>query len=500
MRLEQYIDLDRELHLEGAAGEVARRLRAEAAVPVADQSDDELLLQWVRQERSPGGLSLGGLARSAFQWAFVLVALLGGVIGAAAAAGLLRYDGSQPINVLLFLAILVGIQILMIPFLLLALLYRRQLSGGLRLMQGLLGGLMRRLIRAEVTRRATGVTPEQLEAEWGRLQASGSLYSRVKPILLLLLVQGFGVAFNLGAVAALSFLVLFSDLAFAWSTTLHVEASRIHQLTGFLSAPWFWFWPEARPSLELVEATRFARFDGAYVGASDAASLLAGGWWRFLAAATVIYGLVPRLLALVAGWMLFRAEMRRALARNSRVQELTERLRTPWVVMGPTEEREEEERWPEPDGARVASVPEAARGDLRLGVVFWAYDRLPDAPALERVLHESIGGEAIFIEEAGNVEKAEAPLLERLRAKVAAGEVDGAAVFFEPFEPPKTDARRFLRAVREAVGESAPVLVLLGEFAEDRVVAAEAEDREIWQKAVGMMGDPFLFLRTVEDK
>jgi hypothetical protein len=50
--------------------------------------------------------------------------------------------------------------------------------------------------------------------------------------------QTFGVAFNVGALAAALYLVTFSDLAFSWSTTLSADIERGHRITSWLSAPW----------------------------------------------------------------------------------------------------------------------------------------------------------------------------------------------------------------------------------------------------------------------
>ena len=58
-------------------------------------------------------------------------------------------------------------------------------------------------------------------------------------------------------------LVVFTDLAFGWSTTLEVSASRIHDLARALALPWRAALPEAVPSLELVEVSRYFRAAGA---------------------------------------------------------------------------------------------------------------------------------------------------------------------------------------------------------------------------------------------
>ena len=504
MKFEQFVDLDRELHFAGEGGEKIRRARMEAVY--AGKSDEELMLAWLGEER-PAGMTLGAMVRDVFRWALVALVAAGLTSGWGMAAGLLRYDGSQPINVLLFLVALVGAQIILVPFLLLAFVFRRRLRGSLRVVQGLIGVFMRWVIRTQATQRATGRTAEELEAEWGRLQGSGTLYARVQPLLLLLLFQALGVAFNVAAIVTLVFLVAISDLTFAWSTTLQVEADQVHRWTQYLSAPWASLWSEARPSMELVETTRFIRLNGSYLGVSENAGLTAGGWWPFLAASVFTYGLLPRLLALGAGAWLVRREMRLALKQNARVRALSERLRTPWVVIGEERKRprdlRDSESEPENGVARVENVddPQVVAGsvgaDLRFGVLYWAYDEKPEGIVVERLLKDSMAADIVFQEEAGHLDKSGEASLRKLGEARKVGELDGAVVFFEPFEPPKTDALRFLRSVREAIGKEAPLLVLLGEFVDSGLAPVSESDQETWGRAIAAEGDPFLFLKTI---
>lgn len=502
MNFSQYIDLDREL--QGGAPADAERLsswaqgRSREAAAGAD--DEALLLEWVGDEACGGEGSIGSLAQNALRWTIVTLFLLGFLAGAGAAGGLLRYDGSQPINVLWFLALIVGIQILMIPLLVLAFFFRRQLRGGWRLARALFEAVMSRVIRTTVARRIGGVDAQKLEADWGRLKARHSLYAQVEPTLLLVVVQSFGVAFNLGVISCLAFLVLFSDLSFAWSTTLQVEAAQVHGVTSAISAPWAFLWPDARPSLELVQATRFVRLDGAFVGGIEDAGLRAGGWWPFLMAATITYGLLPRLLALFAGSLLVRREIRRAIGRNSQVQALTDRLRAPLVWVD-SDSAAPGRRPPDSAVADAAPAAQFLPGkELRLGAVFWAYDSRPAAEKIDDVLQQVASGKLGFSVDAGHLDSAEDEAIARVKAGLEAAEIDGAAVFFEPFEPLKGDARRFLQNLRRAMTDNAPIIALLAEFAGDDVIPSSGRDVLAWERAVQTLADPFLFVRAVSNQ
>lgn len=103
-------------------------------------------------------------------------------------------------------------------------------------------------------------------------------------------LQLFWLVFGLSLLAVLATLLLFSDLAFAWSSTL-LEPAAMHQILSGLAWPWRGWWPQAVPSLELVEQTRYLR-----IAPLAAEAEAFGHWWPFILASTLTYNLLPRLL------------------------------------------------------------------------------------------------------------------------------------------------------------------------------------------------------------
>lgn len=501
MNFGDFLDIDRHLHLDPCAEKPVERLERDRRIGRAlsgggAATDQELLVAWKNEVEAPAGPTAGTLVAAALRWTVGLLGLAGLLLGIGAATGLLRYEGDQPINVLFFLAAIVGVQILFLPLLLLALLFRGRLRRGRSLIGALAAFLFEKALDALARAASTGRegAAAELRAELGRLQASNSFFRRVRPLLLFTVLQVFGVAFNTGVAATLLFFVLFTDLAFSWGTTLQVAPEQIHRLTTALALPWGEWLPQARPTLELVESTRFVRLNGTYVSeARDvAAGLRAGGWWPFLMAATLTYGLLPRALALAFGCLLLRLEMRKAIARSLEVRALKERLRTPLVRVGGETVSSEKES---PSGGEAAAVSRSeksatARG-LDLAGIFWAYDALPPKGVAERLLREEFDARLVSEHLAGTLEGEEGlwPLLEEAKTE---GKIAGAAVFFEPFEPPKADARRFLERLRERLGADAPILVVLVEFAASEARGAEPDERQVWERSVREMGDPFL--------
>ncbi|MDX1650298.1 MAG: DUF2868 domain-containing protein, partial [Myxococcota bacterium] len=239
------------------------------------------------------------------------LAALGLVLGASAALGAFAYQPQGRINAVAVLGTLVGIPALLLLFALLNALpsgLRRVLPWIGREPEG--GGIL------QPARLAIRLLPPRTRATlaqaWGRGRGLERLTAPVQRWLLLRASQGAAVAFQGGALATAVALVVFTDLAFGWSTTLEVEPERVHELTSLLSAPWARFWPAARPSLELVEATRFFRI----AGEPDPSLPLVtyGAWWPFVVTCMAVYGLLPRLVFLGVA----RRRLRRALARALR--------------------------------------------------------------------------------------------------------------------------------------------------------------------------------------
>jgi hypothetical protein len=117
---------------------------------------------------------------------------------------------------------------------------------------------------------------EALDGAIGLARRHQRLYGDVQKWALLVASQLFAVSFHAAALAIAMLLVVFSDLAFGWSTTLTSESHRVHHIVAALAAPWARIWPDAVPPFALVEQTQYFR------GAADSPPGTAlGAWWRF---------------------------------------------------------------------------------------------------------------------------------------------------------------------------------------------------------------------------
>jgi len=519
MNLGDLMDLDRQLRLDQKAENDEARLKREEQIGRtlrdmrARESDEALLLAWKNNiDREPGP-SFGSLFETALRWTALLLAFFGLLLGWGTAAALLRQpSGSETINLVYFFGGIVGVQFLLLPFLLIAFLFRSRLQSDLlfarRIIGAFLGWIFSGFARLLLDREKAA----DLRADFGNFSAQSSFYRRVQPLLLLFLLQIFSFAFILAAAVTLLFQVLFTELNFSWETTLDSRAEQVHRLTSILSVPWASIAPQARPTLEQIEATqlRTKRHGDAFGESPPFREIdLAGkgthsrGWWRFLFAATIVYGLLPRLIALVLSAWLLKREIRRSLARSSRLQALKERLRTPVVQVReqptpslapkPKEVRKEERKQ-----KSVKSVAAPIKQGLEYAVLYWAYDERPPEEKVDELLRGRLDASIVVRFDAGQLEESDEEVMEKIATAGAELDFKGAAVFIEPFEPPKADLRRFLGLLRKTLGESLPIVVFLAEFEEGELQPVERGQWEIWDRGIRSLGDPFLLLNERE--
>lgn len=261
---------------------------------------------WLAHVR-PGG----GGARS-LHIAGVLVTIAALLIGCGAASGALHYDGKQPVNVFVFLGVLVVPQIVLLGLLLWAV-----VKGS----RGLLGAAVAALARSRWLRGSAA-------GALGTVSARLDLHADAERWHTFALAQRAAVAFNLGALATCLALVAFTDLAFGWSTTLQLGAAEVHAACRTIAAPWAWLLHDAVPRAELVRTSQWIRMPGAFVGGKSITDAVnsSGAWWSFLVAALVGWGLCPRLVAWAFGAWRARAALSRVPFDDHRSRQLFARM------------------------------------------------------------------------------------------------------------------------------------------------------------------------------
>jgi len=319
----------------------------------------EQLRGWLH--RVDAGALRDGTAGRALSALSAMLAVLGLLVGAGAARALLHYDGSQPVNLLPVLVVLVGFQLallLTLVFVALPVPWQRRLPGVSALSDLLMllspgrwaGALARRL-------------PAGWRLDWSAASGSPAVDQAVSRWAMLSLSQVFAVAFNIAVLAVMFFLLATRDIAFGWSSTLHFEPGSLQRVLAVLALPWVWI-ADAQPSLVLLEATRIYR---PWDPPADLTPY--SRWWSFLILAVLVYGLLPRVLLLLFARARLRAAVRESMLDLPGVARVLGRLNSE-LVETTSPERDPGARQ---GGADVAGADAGQRFDgCRAFVVDWA--------------------------------------------------------------------------------------------------------------------------------
>ncbi len=403
--------------------------------------------------------------------------VLGLVAGSGVAAAALHYDGTTPVNVVRALGLLVGLQLIVLS-LTLAL-----LPGG----RFGLGALQRSLvafnpagIAAAVYRRFASL-PEAVERlfVW---HAGRSAANRFAKWQVLLWAQLAAVSFNVGVLVTSFALVAATDLAFGWSTTLDLSPRDAAAVTNAVAAPWSAWLPAAVPSDALIEGSRVFRLE--HAAAAPRAAEAFTGWWPFLLASIVTYGLLPRLLLGLVALLKLRAATRRLLLDDAHVTALLDRMQSPSLHL----------RAQTPERARetVGEVP-AAAGPLEGGTaaaVVWG-DSV-DAGIVEGAVIELLSARlasAPFPAGGGASLEHDREAVER----VGALEPRHVVVFTRAYEPPLLDLLDFIGLLRRRLGDSAAVIVCPCPEPGRAVTAAQLD---AWRRTLATLRDPKLYVEV----
>jgi hypothetical protein len=468
-------DLDMKKRRDRSIGRALQQQRKQPSRQLGGWLDRVELAGWTRD---------GQEAAQLYHLLCFILVVAGLLSGWGLARAVLHYTGAAPINVVHVLGLLVLPQLLLLVLWLVAAVPHRiplfsSLQSALRVLNpGRLTGLVARFFPERRRRK--------LELLWDSDKAL--LLAPAARWLFSLWSQLFAFWFNVGLLLALFYLVSFSDLAFAWSTTLNLDSHNFHTLLNALSWPWHTLFPQAVPSLELVEISRYYRLDEGSLanglGAAERAARL-GGWWPFLVAAVVCYGLLPRLLTLGISWQRFRHHLGRALPRLPGAPELLARMNSPLITTAAL--RPEAAAQVPPASEVPAEAGSAYR--LKCAVVDWS-GAIEDHARVSAGL-KAMGIEPLDILPAGGArstaqDQATAVSLCKRRAQAV-------TVVAKAWEPPLLEFVDFVQEIRNRCGGRQAIVIALWGGAS----GVSERDREAWQLTLAQLKDPDLHLENI---
>src|SRR5688572_15101492 len=277
-------------------------------------------LAWleVMEEDDETVRSIHQRAETALHLTGFLIATAAVLLGWGATLAAFYFDGSERVNIVSVLALLVAIPTLLIVSFAIAALPTSITARipGATVAAALARGISAGRLAPWLWRMFPRDLRDAVALVSGRMKGHQRLYSTLQKWAILRWSQVLAVTFQITALAACLVLVIFTDLAFGWSTTLTsgdaaLDAERMRRITSAIATPWSWVLDEAVPSRELIEQSRYYRVTGGSVSRTEAAQL--GNWWKSVALAIGVYGLLPRAMTLATARSRLRAAIHAAI-------------------------------------------------------------------------------------------------------------------------------------------------------------------------------------------
>ncbi|SFV54990.1 hypothetical protein MNB_SV-6-816 [hydrothermal vent metagenome] len=353
LSIEEYIDLQELMQIDISSHEANRKFGLEHDHILLDST--QLIKLWIEKHRYL--LSTPILSQKVSRYmrfatlSMLIISLLLGIISGVA---LLNYSGSEPINVLYFLIATLILPITTMTLSLFA---------------------MARADRADS--RLIHISP----AFWMQNiilllpQKSREIFANlhINPLLANWIVirrsQEMALTFSIGLFLALIGVITGEDIAFGWSSTLHITPQELHHLFSLIALPWSEILPQAIPSLELIEKSHYFRLGGELSSDMIESASLLGEWWKFLAMTTLFYALFLRYLLMIWSGMRLQRAIDRATLSIDGVVDMLDEMRRPLIT---TEARDDEALLDSREEIEVESTPSLEEGySVAIG---WAID------------------------------------------------------------------------------------------------------------------------------
>jgi len=369
------------------------------------------------------------------------------ILGFSTGFALLSYSGSEPVNVIYLLLVMVGLPLLSMLLSLLSIIFGNRGAN-----------FFAHLSPLYYLERVVNFLPFAKKIEFSSLPFSATLSKWI----FLQRVQIFSFLFSLGLFLALILMIISKDIAFGWSTTLQVDAKSFQTLLATLSLPWREFIPSAVPSLELVELSHYFRL-GKHLDSNmihNADKL--GAWWKFLAMATLTYALGLRLIFWGVASYLFKQQLKKEFLSLNGVSKLIKEFQTPFV----STQSHKDEKHLEIKENIVHKVEENVDEEYQ-AILGWNFSDeqlllIEDSLSIKAKIKEPVGGKNSFLDDKKIIDKLKGDIL----------------IYVKAWEPPTMDFMDFLEDVLDNSSIKSVNIAPLG-TAESQYKYTQ-EDMEIW--------------------
>jgi hypothetical protein len=153
-------------------------------------------------------------------------------------------------------------------------------------------------------------------------------------------MQLLSLLFSFGLMISLLLIIVVKDIAFGWSTTLQISPETFQSILSTIGVLWERVFPDAIPSLELVEMSHYFRLGERIDSEMIHNANKLGAWWKFLAMVTVVYAIGCRLLLWFISKLGFKKQLERDFLVLDGVHQILREFNRAFIsTKAPTEEK-----------------------------------------------------------------------------------------------------------------------------------------------------------------
>ena len=462
--------------------DVKRTLRDDDETPFAERlerdreigrdlgalSDVDKVSGWWHQVTAQPQPTMGERVARLRRVVIAVLCLLGALTGMSVSTVVFGYEGLYPVNLFALLGVVVGIPALLLALTLFAL-------------PGWIPGL------SSVRDAVSGISPSRWMGVWLDRYSQLELFSTFSDRRrrssfarwqLLVFSQWLAVGFFTGVLLVAWLLVVVTDLAFGWSTTLQMESSSVHGALRAIANPWASWLSVASPDLSLVEASRFYRLERDGVAMARAVQM--GEWWPFVMMVIIVYGLLPRIAVLGMSYWRLHTATRSLLVADSDTTALLDRLALPTIAYN----SEASDDWS--IKSAMVAVPPSLEAAQATQIMVWN-DAVSIGDA-ERWLEQRLGISAAEPVYLGVLQDATERAEELNSLEVG---VRRLVIFTKGWEPPLLEFADVIESIRSCISADASLTVVPLDVTGQHVQRAE---RDVWAQALTKVDDARLYV------
>ncbi len=500
MKLSEIIDIEFQLYKDSQSDPAAIRRRDRnigQEYRGQEKARVSIFLYWLNKVKNKNSYP-GSYISYALTFLRYVLFFLFLISGATTCAAVLAYDGTSPVNIVNFLAVFAGLQVLLY-----FLFFINILPAGFRKKIPLIGDFYRFtgfIFKFVLEKAGTGLyknrteSIRQLSSILYRARSRHTIYQKMERWTIFSLTQLGGFAFSLGALASCAYLITFSDLAFAWNTTLDISPEFFHRIIKSFSLPWAAFFKDMVPTLDLVEATRYFRLNGDYAGTGSSA-LTAGGWWPFLICTLITYSLIPRFIFMCISRIMLLHMHKKSIYLSSEFDSLHRRLTSPLFTTRSENNTGEENMH---EHALISMPGEKSLCENSAHLIMWGEMDLSE-PELTSIIESALNINITDIHFAGMLDNTRDE--NTLKGFEENSDDEPVMLLAESWEAPGRAVEHFLKRLRSVINKDRKIIIaLISLDPENEVISPSKADWQNWQDLTLKLNDPFMSIEPVTGK